>query len=140
MDKAELLAYLEAKPQILSLSEPKETEEIYGYKKYIVTAVVSTALDAMTFQNIGFYENVESGDCLFMNSEPFVERDPTFQQNVTAKIGDLMTAGTIKAGFLGAADQINKTVLVTVVMPDNSKPELLVFEKPDGTLDYIQLS
>ena len=140
MNKEELLAYILAKPQILSLSDPRQTEETQGYKKYIVSAVVTTGEDAMTMQTIGFYENVESGDCCFMNREPFPDPVIPFTSKVVSKIGLLMTAGTIKAGFLGAADQINKTVLVTVVMPDNSKPELLVFEKPDGTLDYIQLS
>lgn len=140
MNKEELLAHLLAKPQIVSLGDPSMTEEVAGFRKYVVSAVVSTNPDAMTFQNIGFYENISTSDCLFMNSEPFPERPTTFLQKVIAKIGDLTTGGTIKAGFTGAVDQVNKTVIVNVVMPDNSRLDLLVFEKPDESLDYIQLS
>ena len=139
MDKEELLAYLLAKPQIVSLGEATITETTLGFNKYVVSAVVSTSQGAMTVQNIGFYENIATSECLFMNAEPFVERDPTFIQKVISKIGDLMTASTIKAGFTGAVDPINKTVIVNVVMPDNSTVDILVFEKPDESLDYNTL-
>ena len=139
MNKAELLAYLLAKPQIISLADPVEKEEIYGYKKYIVNAVVTTDTDAMTMQNIGFYENIATSECLFMNSEPFIEQDPGFVSKVADKVKTLIDAGTIKAAFQGDLCSHNNQMLVKVIANDNTEKTFLCQFDNAGKVIYEQI-
>lgn len=139
MNKAELLAYISSKPQVLALGPEELKETANGYNRYIVNATVSTGPGAMTMQNIGFYEKVSSGDCLFMNREPFPTAPETFESKVNNKILAAINAGRIKAAFPVMTHRNHKKMILSVIKSDDSKAEFLAFEKTNGSIDYIEI-
>jgi len=139
MNKAELLAYILSKPQVVALSPEVLRETANGYNRYIVNAIIDTGAVAITMQNIGFYEKVSSGDCLFMNREPFPTAPETFESKVDAKILAAINAGKIKAAFPLTTHRNHKKMILSVVKSDDSKAEFLAFEKTNGSIDYIEI-
>lgn len=128
MKKQGMLDAIQSKfASVLSI---REVEQIGNVKWYVVN-VLDAAGDCATKRNVGFYvvdEGKAAEKAYWHGSEP---KPPapvkSFQQLLQEHIGELVAAGTIEGGRVGAVDAISKTAVVTVWLVSGANIEAKTF-------------
>ena len=67
------------------------------------------------------YTIAPNGECYLVKQNPFpVPPQPNFRDQLNSRISELVSAGTIKAGYIERANLRDETALIVAVMPDNT--------------------
>lgn len=60
------------------------------------------------------------GSCYWQEYNPFPAFVTSFKEQVQMRINTLVTAGTIKAGYIEKIDEVSETAIVVAIKSDNS--------------------
>ena len=105
--------------KILEIGQEGTSSDLVVYKTIDIYKLVDNTLQ----QKLLKYFLKVDGTCYWKGSDPFPVILPsplTFDEEVQNKITDLVSAATIKAGYIEKVDVRSKTALVVVIKTDNT--------------------
>jgi hypothetical protein len=87
------------------------------------------------------YVKYPDDSCYWWEKDPFPAPKPeSFQQKLQTAITNLITAGTIKAGYVEKSDLVNETALVVVITPSDAYKTFLVNKNASGNLQPTEIA
>lgn len=126
MTKAELMAALEAKSEVISIASISQPQVMAdGNNRYLVNIKVSTDNNSINYINRAFYVDDEGGAgeaAYWENKEPYPTQTPldTFRTKVEAKIEEKIADNTINGATIIEINEPNRTAYVRGITPTGS--------------------